>query len=342
MKIFKKQNKTIYIHIGFMKTGTSALQSFLSKNSKFLRINDIYFPEVNQKAMNYLGFSLLDEIPPYVHHKLKISAKDLYGELKREILKTKQNNIIITAEAFSLISTNYFLGENGPIKIREFLIDNSFNFKIIASVRRQDDYLISQYNQHVKTHNFYNLFHEDIEQFYSEKKELFDFNSVIKRWEKVFGTENIILNIYDKKLDSVVEFFKLFNLDIKSFNVEYAGNYNAKLSNKGMEFMRVANKYGINKQSASQNYLLIELIEKQLSHDERKSTLPRHLSNQVLKDTFEGNVDLSNRYFNANYTWFDTEMDDVSQENSLDTNELRTDEAIKVATAIWNYFQKKN
>lgn len=342
MKIFKKQHKVIYIHIGFMKTGTSALQSFLSKNSKFLRNNGLYFPKVNQKAMNYLGFSLLDEIPPYVHHTLELNAKELYDQLKKEILKAKEKNIIISSEAFSLISTEYFLGGNGPIMLRDLLNDDQFEFKIIASVRRQDDYLISQYNQHVKTHNFYHLFEGDIEQFYTEKKELFDFNKVIMRWEKVFGKENILLNVYDKKLDSVDEFFKLLNVDLINFNGNSTVDYNPKLSDKGLQFMRIANKYGINKESAKQNYLLVDLVEKQLAKSDTNTSLPADLLKLVLKDAADGNKALSNRYFNGNHDWFDATITKELESKDTNKKELDTDEAIKIATAIWNYYQNNN
>lgn len=340
MKIFKSKKKTIYIHIGFMKTGSSAIQSFLINNSLFLKENDLYFPDLNKKAMNYLGFSLLDEIPPYVHHKLDITFKELYGNLKKEIIKSKEENIIISAEAYSLISTDSFLGDKAPFLLKELLEDNNFKFKIIATLRPQKSYLISQYNQHIKTHNFYSLFHGDINKFYFEKKELFDFNTVIKRWEKVFGQENIILNVYNRNLDSVKEFLKIFNIDETVLNINNKGDINAKMSVKGLQFMNLANKFGVIKNTAKQNYLLVDLIENELPKSKEGLPIPVELINKVSEECYAGNLDLSNRYFEGNTDWFnEMDLDDLTLEINTD-NIINIEEAIKIATSIWNHFQK--
>src|SRR5690606_5838421 len=236
-------------------------------------------------------------------------------------------------------STDSFLGDKAPFLLKELLEDNNFKFKIIATLRPQKSYLISQYNQHIKTHNFYSLFHGDINKFYFEKKELFDFNTVIKRWEKVFGKENIILNVYNRNLDSVKEFLKIFNIDETVLNIKNKGDVNAKMSVKGLQFMNLANKFGVIKNTAKQNYLLVDLIENELPKSKVGLPIPVELINKVSEECYAGNLDLSNRYFEGNTDWFnEMDLDDLNLEINTD-NIINTEEAIKIATSIWNHFQ---
>lgn len=43
-----KRMATVYLHIGTMKTGTSALQRFLSDNREYLKQQGVLYPDLNQ------------------------------------------------------------------------------------------------------------------------------------------------------------------------------------------------------------------------------------------------------------------------------------------------------
>jgi len=45
--------KRIFLHIGFHKTGTSALQEYLSKNREYLLKQKILYPERYDKRYDY-------------------------------------------------------------------------------------------------------------------------------------------------------------------------------------------------------------------------------------------------------------------------------------------------
>lgn len=320
-----------------MKTGTTAIQSYLNINFDDLIKEGILYPKVNQKSMNYLGFSLMDAVPPYVHHTLPVSKDKLYAELKEEIERTKCEKIIISTEAFSLLTTKYFLGEEAPKQVKKLLASSKFNFKIIANVRRQDEYLVSQYNQHVKTHNFWNLYSGNIREFYEDKKELFDFDLILERWEREFGKENIIVGVYNKSTDSVMEFMSLFDVKHLPKHV-YEKGINVGMTPKSLEFMRIANKHGIIKNTANQNYTLVNLIEGILGSKDFEYPLDSSLGTLILNDFANGNYRLSQKYLRGNIEWYSPKKA-VGLKNDLP--ELTTEESIKVAAHIWNYFQNK-
>lgn len=335
----KSSKKTVFIHIGLMKTGTSAIQSMLWNNTSFFLERDYFIPRINHEANNYLGFSLLDEIPPMIHIKLKSSREDIYRRLLREINHSKAKNVVLSAEAFSLISTEEFIGENAPIYLKHFFDSDKFDVKIIAFIRRQDEYLESQYNQHVKTHNFWNLYDEDIESFYKLKAELFDFKKIISKWSKVFGIENVKIAAYKSKVDVRVEFLKLIGLTNYDKLPLSSNLINEKLGLKALDFMRTANKFGIKKQSVKQNYELIEIISATLkAEDKYGSILSPERKKQVLDSYSKDNLEISNMYLDADTSWFTGES--ISDEIDYSEMKINIEECVKVATAIWNHFQK--
>ena len=321
-----------------MKTGTSAIQSFINTNETFLAKNNFFFPKTNKKAMNYLGFSLLDEIPPLIHTKLDINRKKLYKNLINEINNCTQDNILITTEAFSLITTNIFIGEDAPKRLFELFKRQNYTFSIIAFVRRQDEYLETQYNQHIKTHNFWNLYTKDINTFYSEKKELLNFNMILKRWAKYFGENNIKVKVYDKSNNSVLEFLKMLGLNTDNITINN-NKVNNKLSYKALEFMRIANEFHLEKKTAKQNYELIELIENALGRTKKSySLLNREESFHVMEEFKKDNYELSKQYLQDDISWIGIEKQKVIAENDIDDS-LTKEDAVKIATKIWNHLQ---
>jgi len=335
-----KKRKTIYIHIGFMKTGTSAIQSFLKTNKIFLEKKGFYYPTINVEAMNHLGFSLLENIPSKIHHILPISRENLYEKLKNEIKKTKLNKIILTTEAYSLITTDSFLGEDAPKLLSEILGCENYEFKILTFIRRQDEYLESQYNQHIKTHNFWNLYTKDIHAFYEEKRELLNFNMVIERWSKYFGEKNLLVKVYDEKTNSVSDFLELLGIKEKPNINILDRTINQKLSFKALEFMRLANKSEIKKEEAIENYHLVELIESALGNVKSSyKLLTTEEASKVMEDCLEENTILSKKYLDNDITWCLPNK----KYNRIDSNinKLTKEDCVKVATYIWNYFSNK-
>lgn len=320
-----------------MKTGTTAIQNFIKSNKKYLNDNGFLYPEINVKAMNYLAFSLLDEIPPHIHHKLDKTAKDLYRELNKEISKSSHDKIIISTEAFYLISTDLFLGKEAPKRLYEMLKNNNYEFKIISYLRRQDEYLETQYNQHIKTHNFTNLYSKDINEFFKEKIELFQFNKILEGWEKVFGRENIIVEIYDKKKDVVKSFLKILDINFIE-NKKKQKDINPKLSEKGLEFMRIANKYGIVKSTENQNYPLINLIESNINSNKNYHLLNQEQCDKIMLKFKDENKILSEKYLSNNLDWF---SENSNRPKNIIKESISVEECIKISTEIWNYCQSK-
>ncbi|MBU2939559.1 hypothetical protein KO494_08395 [Lacinutrix sp. C3R15] len=331
----QKQNKTIYIHIGTMKTGSSAVQNYLVNNIDYLKENNVLYPQVNLKAQNYLAFSLMDKVPKHVQHVLPNTAEELYQKLVDEILKSEESRVLITTEIFSLVSSDKYLGVEASKRLLHLLDGHGFKFKIILFLRKQDDFLLSMYNQIIKRHNFNNLYYEDIMTYYEENIDLFDYKTIINYWSNTFGVDNIIVKPYLKEEDILNTFFKIFNLNIESD--KKAGLKNKSLGSKSITFLREANKFNIDKSDGDANNVLIKIIKDSIEQeDDLKLTIEQ--KKYVLSKYVKSNLEISNCYFNGDVSWYKKE--EIIEESKVDDSKLEVSEVIKIATAIWNHYQK--
>lgn len=139
--------KTLYVHIGTPKTGTTAIQRFCSYNQENLEKHGYCYPDFRDL---YPGFT-----PTRNGHFLADSKQDTVENgkfcegMNRTIALFEQfENIILSDEILWRVTYNqrkdlwnilYNEGEK-----------NGFQVKIIVYLRRQDDFLISSWKQTVK------------------------------------------------------------------------------------------------------------------------------------------------------------------------------------------------
>lgn len=126
--------KNLYVHVGLHKTGTSTLQNFMNSHSATLRKNGILVPQSGW--MNG------------AHHKLcydvlrQESDLSVFVKLRDEIAEADTPNILLSSEEFERFSAAQV-----HIFKREVGIEMVYP---ILYLRRQDEYIVSDYGQQVK------------------------------------------------------------------------------------------------------------------------------------------------------------------------------------------------
>jgi len=113
--------KTIFLHIGLGKTGTTAIQSFLANNQDFLSTHGIKYIQAGggSTGIGHQSFakSFIDKFPFYMippdkpNEQQKIIAK--------EIQEIEDGNILLSSENFQLAN---------PKKVHDFLKKNKWRF----------------------------------------------------------------------------------------------------------------------------------------------------------------------------------------------------------------------
>jgi len=230
--------KKLFIHIGAHKTGTTAIQSFLALNRKTLRKAGVLYPGDSD---NHYKISL--EISE-LDNPLIDSSSQLFQVIQQ--IKTEYpgfHTVILSTEGFWEI-----VKEKSINMFREALLMTGieFDIEIIFYCRRQDTWLESAYQQHVKQINMRisRTFQE-----FLERKTLFktiEYFNRLENWARVFGRGSIRVNVYSRDTD-IVDSFGYYVGILPGINVEKPplSKSNMGLRPASIEFVRLLNLLGV-------------------------------------------------------------------------------------------------
>ncbi len=183
--------KTLYIHIGTGKTGTTAIQNFCALNEKVLRdkYSLIYSSSCRLNNNHHLTcFNWFELGESYEYKKEKVTQA--LENVVNELLCSDKENILISSEYFPGVEKK----ELEDIYIPFF--EGKVTVKVIAYIRRQDEYLESWFAQLIKTEQP----HADIHVLMKtlRNKKLLDHSYMINKWSSLIGENNIIVRPYEK------------------------------------------------------------------------------------------------------------------------------------------------
>lgn len=207
--------KTLIIHAGLHKTGTSFLQETLYNNKDLLNSHGWDFLHSDKSGNSSSHISVTKE------NKLKSTVKDSFFSL---IKQSSQNNAIISAEYLS------FLSEATEIqKIKDVCQETFESIKIIFYLRSQDELALSFKQQSAKSPLRNQmpssmLMGHDLSVFPSlndDIRKYFYYYEKITLWASIFNKENIILDTYNKETDKELffeNFLKKFGITINAYS----------------------------------------------------------------------------------------------------------------------------
>lgn len=247
--------KTLYLHIGTPKTGTTSIQHFCNENRVILSEKGYFYPDFPFKYKyfgKYRNGSFVETI--YIDDEGVRQPEKEEENFKTglEIIKNlfeQHDNLIISNEG---IWSACFVKKRGIPRILALQEDakkSGYEIKIIVYLRRQEEYLLSWYNQMIK-HSL-NASKNTItwEDYYNNYKKYVQLNyfKSLKKLEEIFGIENIIVRRFDKKYfkdnSLISDFLDIFNLEFNDSYCMYEQdtNFNERLSENACEIKRVIN-----------------------------------------------------------------------------------------------------
>tara|TARA_R110001583_G_scaffold189565_1_gene353033 strand:+ start:273890 stop:274915 length:1026 start_codon:yes stop_codon:yes gene_type:complete len=192
----------IILHIGTHKTGTTSLQKGLSRNREQLEARGIYYPD----------YDLIGAKSHYAHIGIVNAFSKAHPDLSREQAETFFAEVhrrsadydltILSAEPFF---RHVGFGANGqPRKVprngeaywvarNDYIRDVRDQFvgadvEIVMAVRRQVDYGMSLYQEHVKTSRYSGDFSTFRETFWPR----FDYLRQARAWREAFGAFRLL------------------------------------------------------------------------------------------------------------------------------------------------------
>jgi hypothetical protein len=183
----------LYLHIGTHKTGTSALQHYLLHNQEILKKSGWLYPTTGISS-NHYGHH---DIAWHINKKTPFT----YARLADEIEASACGNVILSSEEFEFTKT--------PNAVADFF--HAFNTRIIVYFRRQDEFLLSEFNQNVKMGNHGGGLLAFATQM--AKHGRLDYHAQCEKWATVFGKTSVLARIYGKKPSIEQVFFQALGVD---------------------------------------------------------------------------------------------------------------------------------
>jgi hypothetical protein len=159
------------LHIGRHKTGTSALQLFLSKNRGVLKGSGVIYPDFGH---------------PRTHHNLAFMIRDGGIERATELISevtTGCDTVIISSEVFSKF--------NDPTMVAGVMRPGET--RVVLYVRDYVSLLASWYQQNIQSSKRALSFEDYV------TVQNVSHLPIIQMWEKVYGKENLEIRVYDRE-----------------------------------------------------------------------------------------------------------------------------------------------
>ncbi|WHI48343.1 hypothetical protein ACJJIW_01125 [Microbulbifer sp. JMSA004] len=206
--------RTLYLHIGFHKTGSSSLQLAMKEQTQALNKAGFEFLSLGKKGNSSGCIEVLRE-KGLVRFKLNSRLDEL-------LAASRSKQTIVSAEHLC------FLHQHESIELVQQVCAKYFdNVKVIVYLRRQDLQAISFKKQGARgaasnrsssskllghSEGAFPTLNKDIEIYY-------DYFSKLKLWETVFGTDSLKVRLFGREAlnggDIVSDFFSLLDGDVK-------------------------------------------------------------------------------------------------------------------------------
>lgn len=248
MTIFKGSAMHCILHIGMEKTGTTLIQDWLYSNKDKLADEKVFLSSVlgikkNRRLVSYFQ----EELDQWFYSQGIMNKKEknqffvgFEKDFRDEVKKASLNHdvMIITSEHFhSRLCTKREINN-----VRELLNDIFDSVTVVCYFREQSAMRKSLYSTALKVGHTILLenFYSDI----SEETYYYNCYSIAKLWSDIFGKDNCIFKIYDKKFFIEQDIRRDFIgvLDIDSSNLNYViESSNLSLSYIQAELLREIN-----------------------------------------------------------------------------------------------------
>ncbi|RWH84606.1 MAG: hypothetical protein EOQ86_02440 [Mesorhizobium sp.] len=278
----------LILHIGTHKTGTKALQHFLSANRKELTEYGIYYAspvyEVNfnsivnalllygQEKLRYFLHENLRKAERNRAHTIVASSEHLYAMVR---YLTRFNAEKTSAEILAK--------ERSLVERLRAAIPAHVECHILCYVRRPDHYLESLYNQNIKRDS---LVTGEVVDFLNTIYDMLDYHRYLSIWRDVFGSSACSVRTYEAALPNLIDDFMrhvLGNEDISSFKQPHL-RANERLSRDVMEYKRLRNEHVLSSERKLERRIFA-LVDKRITNpnnnheyllpDERAALLSR-------------------------------------------------------------------
>lgn len=174
--------RTLYLHVGVHRTGTTSSQKFFRDNFDVLLSKGCLYPFGVKRHDQYIR---------------RMTNRDLS-------VRDFSLDLIKRADSHSVPIRSILISDEDMSMIQDFslfaALKDHFDVKVVVSLRRQDVWLESWYQQNVKWQWNTSLSHLSFEEFFDRRAEFFwvDYAARLAHYEAVFGEGSVIAGVFER------------------------------------------------------------------------------------------------------------------------------------------------
>lgn len=245
--------KTLYIHIGTSKTGTTTIQTYCGINREQLKSKGVLFPimpyHYDRITENRNGHFLYATIYENGVRNKEKEKQVLKQELDYIVDCFKEyDNVLLSEESIWWATATR---RKGLWKyLQKHSQQNNYQVKIIVYLRRQDQFMMSRYNQILKTDTGGGTqrFYEYFKDMNGKYKCVMNYRQRLDYMAKFFPKENIVVKRFDRSYfyngDLNADFLHILGVEIDDTFAELPKDENLGISVQSGELKRVLNRLG--------------------------------------------------------------------------------------------------
>jgi hypothetical protein len=284
----------VLIHFGVHRTGSSFIQTNLRANQEVLRSHGFLYPGIQGQADHI-------HLPYYLAQK-NVTREKIVGELESQT-SPETHTIIISSENFS--------SQTGFAYLRE--IFENHELYAVVYLRRQDLWLESWYNQHVKWPWDSKYSGSSFRYFRKNYREFFwlNYEKLLSRIEQVIPVERLYVNTLDENglHDTFTDFLQHCEINPDWLEVNKT-HHNRSISSARIDLLR---RIDINNLEAPARLKILSALRKTKIEEDNGKT--RFLTDRQRKDFLKifsrSNRQVARRYFAREKLFSDYVPDDV-------------------------------
>lgn len=223
----------LIIHIGQHKTGTKALQFFLSQNAKILKEHLISYEtclsDTDCHAYRHSHYHWFRELKQVCTSESTEALRQFKNTFTQHIQKSQElscTRCVVSAEDLWVMQTAHELEWNEThirqsIRLlKQLSQDFSIELKVVIYLKNSDDFLKSSYAQYIKGESRGTL---RFKKFKAKFKERVDMDPIISIWKKELPAHSLIIQKYSnhKNWDIRQDFIEnIIKTPIRNLNFE--------------------------------------------------------------------------------------------------------------------------
>lgn len=249
----------LVLHIGSGKTGTSSVQNFLHRNRERLaELGHLYPRSPGRDRHTQLGHFVMPDKQLVKINTWQSQDFDDPEEFRRDFRRRLVSEVNASGLAHVIMSDEALYGApTGALsRMRAFTDQVARSVRVLVYLRRQDDHLISRYQQVVKVGEVRRLAERTASM---DLSWTYDYHARLSAWRRLLEPTELVVRRFEPDRFAQGSLYQDFldaaGVDVTAAELEQPPNRNESLDADSVEFLRLLNLHRVEHEGARPGHI---------------------------------------------------------------------------------------